>query len=252
MSTRAATSPTPSVAASSTVTTSVPVKFPPTETPVPLPMPDRRKSATPVLPPVRETPTRELTKRETRADVAKRSQQQLQTPSVPSVIEPPQRQPSTEPVIKQSSSRAATPRTTPGPESVSSRRPSSRGKAMSQEPQPSLAADRPRRASTARNTPAPEPRPVKRTKRPAPGIVSTTNSGGNSAVGKRKAAPRKKARARKDKGIEMEEVDDEGNPIDPEEPRYCSCNRVSFGTMIQCDNEVSLLQPWLEGCKQAS
>jgi hypothetical protein len=32
------------------------------------------------------------------------------------------------------------------------------------------------------------------------------------------------------------EVDDEGNLIDPEEPRYCLCNRVSFGTMIQCDN----------------
>lgn len=36
--------------------------------------------------------------------------------------------------------------------------------------------------------------------------------------------------------IEMEDVDDEGNPIDPDEPRYCLCNRVSFGTMIQCDN----------------
>ncbi|KAF5010072.1 hypothetical protein FDECE_3751, partial [Fusarium decemcellulare] len=119
------------------------------------------------------------------------------------------------------------------------RRPSSRGKAASQEPQPSLAADRPRRASTARNTPAPEPRPPKRTKRPAPGVVSTTSSGGNSAVGKRKAAPRKKARPRRDKGPaepEMEEVDDEGNPIDPDEPRYCLCNRVSFGTMIECDN----------------
>jgi hypothetical protein len=34
----------------------------------------------------------------------------------------------------------------------------------------------------------------------------------------------------------MEEVDDEGNPIDPNEARYCLCNRVSFGTMIQCDN----------------
>lgn len=249
MSSRAATSPTPSVTASSTVTTSVPVKFPPTETPVPLPVPDRRKSATPVLPPVRETPTLELTKRETRADVAKRSQQQLQTPSV---VEPP-RQESAEPVIKQSSSRAATPITTPGPEAP--RRPSSRGKAMSQEPQPSLAADRPRRASTARNTPAPEPRPVKRTKRPAPGIVSTTNSGGNSAVGKRKAAPRKKPRVRKDKDKdkdnEMEEVDDEGNPIDPDEPRYCSCNRVSFGTMIQCDNEVCALRSERRGLLRA-
>jgi hypothetical protein len=57
-------------------------------------------------------------------------------------------------------------------------------------------------------------------------------------VGKRKAAPKKKARTKKDKdkAEEMEEVDDEGNAIDPDEPRYCLCNRVSFGTMIQCDN----------------
>lgn len=234
---RAATSPTPSASNSNTVTTSIPVKLPPAETPVPLPASEQRKSATPVLPPVRETPTRETSKRETRGEAAKRTQQQHQTPIV---VQPRQPSQAPEPVIKQSSSRAATPRTTPAPDGLSSRRPSSRGKAMSQEPQPSLAADRPRRASTARNTPAPEPRPPnKRTKRPAPGVVSTTNSGGNSAVGKRKAAPRKKARARKDKGLaetEMEEVDDEGNPIDPEEDRYCLCNRVSFGTMIQCDN----------------
>ena len=35
------------------------------------------------------------------------------------------------------------------------------------------------------------------------------------------------------------EVDDDGNVIDPNEPRYCLCNGVSFGTMIQCDNDVS-------------
>jgi hypothetical protein len=72
--------------------------------------------------------------------------------------------------------------------------------------------------------------------------VSTT-SGGTSAVGKRKAAPLKRPRGQK-KGtlsqqVEQEidvEVDDEGNVIDPNEPRYCICNRVSFGTMIQCDN----------------
>ena len=26
-------------------------------------------------------------------------------------------------------------------------------------------------------------------------------------------------------------------PIDPNEPTYCICNRVSFGNMIACDNE---------------
>ncbi|KAH7162399.1 hypothetical protein B0J13DRAFT_669116 [Dactylonectria estremocensis] len=243
---RAATSPTPSASNSTTVTTSIPVKLPPAETPVPLPISERRKSATPVLPSARETPARETTKRETRGEAAKRTQQQQQTPIVVQPLPVPQAAP--EPVIKQSSSRAGTPRSTPGPDGLSSRRPSSRGKAMSQEPQPSLAADRPRRASTARNTPAPEPRPPnKRSKRPAPGVVSTTNSGGNSAVGVRKAAPRRKPRPRKDRGPsegEMEEVDDEGNPIDPDEPRYCLCNRVSFGTMIQCDNMDNCKQEW--------
>ncbi|KAI9166687.1 hypothetical protein HJFPF1_02801 [Paramyrothecium foliicola] len=230
-SSRSAMSPTPNP---STITTSVPVK-PPSETPVPIPIPEGRKSTTPIAPPV---PGRETTKRETRGDAAKRTQQQQQPAAAPV----PTPQASVETVLRQSSSRGPTPRTTPAPEASAGRRPGSRGKAMSQEPQPSSASDRPRRASTARNTPAPDVRPPgKRTKRPAPGIVSTTSSGGNSAIGKRKAAPRKKARAtRKEKGqiteLEMEEVDDEGNPIDPDEPRYCLCNRVSFGTMIQCDN----------------
>jgi len=34
----------------------------------------------------------------------------------------------------------------------------------------------------------------------------------------------------------FDEIDDEGNIIDPNEPRYCLCNRVSFGTMIGCEN----------------
>ncbi|KAF4973239.1 hypothetical protein FSARC_394 [Fusarium sarcochroum] len=273
----AAKSPTPNP------TTTAPTKPPPHETPVPLPVPEPRKSVTPVLPPVREN-----TKRETRGDAAKRTQQAQQqqqaepqqpqvTPPTPIVEEPKEEPlkieqksspppppaqpvqiappppqppqlapeaankqvPSRAPTPRAPTPRAPTPRLTPGPEALALRRPSSRGKAASQEPQPSLAADRPRRASTARNTPAPEPRPPKRTKRPAPGIVSTTKSGGNSAVGKRKAPPKKKARPKKDKGsmeIEMEDVDDDGNPIDPDEPKYCLCNRVSFGTMIACEN----------------
>ncbi|KAM3472285.1 hypothetical protein MY8738_008942 [Beauveria namnaoensis] len=205
-----------------TVTTSVPVK-PPAQTPVPLPKTEQRHTVTPVYPPVRDIPSREAKKT------------QLATPQPPAQLELGSRR---------SVSRGLT------PSAESSRRPGSRGKATSQEP-PTLASDRPRRASTTRNTPAPEAKPpVRRTKRPAPGIVSTTSSGGNSAVGKRKAAPKKKARAlKKDRGhglleteIEMEEVDDEGNPIDPNEPRYCGCNGVSFGTMIQCENsEVCVL-----------
>ncbi|PNY28682.1 Inhibitor of growth protein 1, partial [Tolypocladium capitatum] len=236
-SARSAASPASNASNGNTVTTSVPVKPPAAETPVPLPRTDQRMTVTPVPPPGRDS-----IKRETRGDAAKRSQQQ--TP------DSRQQAASEQPTIKQSASRAQTPAATPVPEPLGGRRPGSRGKAMSQEPPPSLAADRPRRASTARNTPVPEfKQPPKRAKRPAPGVVSTTNSGGNSAVGKRKAAPKKKARtARKEKGqvteTEMEEVDDEGKPIDPNEPRYCLCNRVSFGTMIQCDNVDNCKQEW--------
>ena len=235
-SSRAAKSPTPNTANgnSQTVTTAVPTKPPATETPVPVPGADRRKSTTPIVPPMRELPAREATKRETRGEAAKRTQlQQSETSEhYGHALFPP-----TEQIPRRSSLQGPT-----AIEPPSTRRPSSRGKASSQEPQPSLASERPRRASTARNTPAPETRPPsRRSKRPAPGIVSTTSSGGSAAVGKRKAAPRKKARTtKKEKGqsaeVEMEDVDDEGNPIDPNEPRYCLCNRVSFGTMIQCDN----------------
>ncbi|KAG6282372.1 hypothetical protein E4U48_004387 [Claviceps purpurea] len=216
-----------------TMTTTIPIK-PPAETPVPLPRTDKKKSITPVAAPSRDGP-----KRETRSDMAKR----LQLQSLP---------PDTLPIRPPTRSQTPSSTVVPIPDSSTTtlRRPCSRGKATSQEP-PSLAADRPRRASTARVTPAPESKqPAKRAKRPAPGVVSTTNSGGSSAVGTRKAAPKKKARAtKKEKGqqgleSEMEEVDDEGQPIDPEEPRYCLCNRVSFGTMIQCDNLDHCEREW--------
>lgn len=220
----AATSPAPS----SNIATTIPVKLP-AETPIPPPI---KTSTTPIPPPIREMP-----KRETRQNI------QSAPASVPANH-------------KQSSSQNNTPATTPAPESqpIPVRRPTSRGKAASQEPPPTFAAERPRRTSTARNTPAPELRqPSKRTKRPAPGVV-TTNSGGTSAIGKRKAAPRKKARGgnpKKERGASQQaeqevevEVDDDGNVIDPDEPRYCLCNRVSFGTMIQCDNVDNCKQEW--------
>ncbi|KAH8909510.1 hypothetical protein BR93DRAFT_956621 [Coniochaeta sp. PMI_546] len=239
----------------------VPVK-PPAETPIPPPARSPRKSTTPILPPVRET----------RKSQAARIQEQQQASTTAAVLS------------TKLPSRAATPAARPvspaidhaeaaaGPSVINSgpatatRRPASRGKATSQEPQSSLAADRPRRASTARNTPAPPEalpaRPVSRrqSKRPAPGVISRTNSGGNSAVGRRKAAPKRKSASasrtgtKKDKGsggaavgvdaagAEEVEIDDEGKVVDPNEPRYCLCNRVSFGMMIQCDNDNCKLE----------
>ncbi|RKF77266.1 putative phd-finger domain-containing protein [Golovinomyces cichoracearum] len=113
--------------------------------------------------------------------------------------------------------------------------------------------DRPRRTSIARNTPAPtDPHVQSRChKRPAPGVATSNSSGSTTVrvVGKRSAATRKKPGPKKDKknGNEaggrssslapeiFDEIDDEGNLIDPDEPRYCHCNRVSFGVMIGCE-----------------
>ncbi|KAH8673624.1 hypothetical protein BX600DRAFT_210755 [Xylariales sp. PMI_506] len=218
------TSPVPG-SANTVTTTTIPTK-PPAETPVPPP----KTSTTPIPP-----PTRDLGRRETR----KESQKSLQ--------------PTTTNAKQSSTSRPTTPIpiTSSEQQSAASRRPGSRGKASSAEPPTTLASDRPRRASTARNTPAPEVRLLsKRLKRPAPGVVST-GSGGTSAIGKRKAAPRKRPRGTK-KGVQNQqvepdaevEVDDDGNVIDPDEPRYCICNGVSFGTMIQCDNVDNCKQEW--------
>lgn len=201
------TSPAPSTdAGASATTTTVPVKTPAGEPPSP------SKTITPALPSVRETRARDAkTKDKT-------------------TVPPP---------IKTTGSRGNTPGIkTPSVEPA--RRPSSRGQGQEA---PGLAAERSRRASTARNTPAPDAslrQPSKRTKRPAPGIISRTNSGGNSAITKRKAAPKKSKRgagAQKKEAEAEVEVDEEGNVIDPNEARYCVCNRVSFGTMVMCENE---------------
>ncbi|KAF4438460.1 Inhibitor of growth protein 1, partial [Fusarium austroafricanum] len=77
-----AKSPTPSPATSSNIGHSKP---PPHETPVPLPMPEVRKPVTPVLPPVREN-----SRRETRGDAAKRTQQAQQQTEPPALLPPPQ------------------------------------------------------------------------------------------------------------------------------------------------------------------
>ncbi|KAK6219074.1 hypothetical protein LQW54_002576 [Pestalotiopsis sp. IQ-011] len=215
-------SPAPAFPSTVATTTTVPTK-PPAMTPILPP----KISTTPILPPANN-----LTKRETRKDAQKTIQPIATNTKQPSLP------------------RQNTPVTTPGPDqpSMNLRRPSSRGQGSSVEPPTTLAADRPRRASTARNTPAPEIRqPSKRIKRPAPGVVNKTSTGGASAIGKRSAAPRKRQRVKKGTQTEQEpevEVDDEGNIIDPDEPRYCLCNGVSFGTMIQCDNVDNCKQEW--------
>ena len=92
----------------------------------------------------------------------------------------------------------------------------------------------------------------RRSRRPAPGPVTNSQDGGAAvSEGRRKNAPRKggtaaAAHARKqaedaDYAREKEEearAEEEaaGEDIDPDEPRYCVCGDVSFGTMICCEN----------------
>ncbi|KAJ4414413.1 hypothetical protein N0V85_003168 [Neurospora sp. IMI 360204] len=307
-----------SIAGSSSAAPPVPpIKLPPAETPIPPPLRSPRKSTTPILPPVRETRKTQTTRTQeqqqqpqqqqqqqpqnqpqTQPQPLQQQQQQQQQPQPPpqqnqlpqkQQLQVQQQQKETKSLSRKTTPAADVPSHTPDPDeqaaSTTATAPPSvasttsiRRKASSIEPQPSLASDRPRRTSTARNTPAPDKAPAetstttrttgKRTKRPAPGVISRTVSGGNSAVGKRKAAPKKSARTGKGKDKaaaegrqaaaaaaaataaaagtknEMEiEVDDDGNVIDPDEPRYCLCNRVSFGIMIQCDNVDVSKQP---------
>ncbi|KAJ5988873.1 hypothetical protein N7481_004083 [Penicillium waksmanii] len=99
-------------------------------------------------------------------------------------------------------------------------------------------------ATPARKTPVREPShapsvpaPVRRRKRPAPGPVSTGQDGGAAvSYGRRKAKPGKK-RISTGKSQETR-VDEDGvlEEIDSNEPRYCLCGDVSFGTMICCEN----------------
>ncbi|KAG5298984.1 PHD finger domain-containing protein [Histoplasma capsulatum G186AR] len=86
----------------------------------------------------------------------------------------------------------------------------------------------------------------RRSKRPAPGPVTSGQDGGAAvSVGRRKAKPAVKKK--RDQGqrvgsqpprTEDLRVDEDGvlEEIDPNEPRYCLCGDVSFGTMICCED----------------
>ncbi|CAG8288895.1 unnamed protein product [Penicillium olsonii] len=80
--------------------------------------------------------------------------------------------------------------------------------------------------------------PTRRRKRPAPGPISTGQDGGAAvSYGRRKAKPGKKRLSVRDS--QDVRVDEDGvlEQIDANEPRYCLCGDVSFGTMICCENQ---------------
>ncbi|KAJ6115519.1 hypothetical protein N7523_005936 [Penicillium sp. IBT 18751x] len=100
-------------------------------------------------------------------------------------------------------------------------------------------------ATPARKTPIREsshapslPAPARKRKRPAPGPVSNGQDGGAAvSYGRRKAKPGKKRISIRDS--QDVRIDEDGvlEEIDANEPRYCICGDVSFGTMICCENQ---------------
>ncbi|EMD00625.1 hypothetical protein BAUCODRAFT_28971 [Baudoinia panamericana UAMH 10762] len=114
----------------------------------------------------------------------------------------------------------------------------------------------------------------RRSKRPAPGILAQTDDGdAKVGVSKRKAAPKRKgtggAGAGAGAGAGGKSVNTSATDqtttlqpafepaggvgavggggedyIDPDEPRYCVCGNVSYGTMIACDNEDACEKEW--------
>ncbi|KAI5307312.1 hypothetical protein KEM56_000019 [Ascosphaera pollenicola] len=92
----------------------------------------------------------------------------------------------------------------------------------------------------------------RRNKRPAPGPVTSSQDGGTAvSVGRRKTKPAA-ARQMKRESLAKEitqqamildqedmRIDEDGvhEQVDPNEPRYCICGDVSFGTMICCEDD---------------
>jgi hypothetical protein len=74
-------------------------------------------------------------------------------------------------------------------------------------------------------------------RRPAPGLVTSEDNGkGKVSMGRRKTKPNKLAAGRKGEERGAGDGEDE-EVIDPDEPTYCICGDVSWGTMVACDNQ---------------
>lgn len=125
-------------------------------------------------------------------------------------------------------------------------------KAVSEEPPNRRASLRRSSNASLPNGTIPSPRVNKsggrKSRRPAPGILTNDdNESAKVGVSKRKAAPRKKGSSKpatSSDPVMPEAALPPEEYIDPDEPRYCLCGDVSWGTMIACDNEDSCEKEW--------
>jgi hypothetical protein len=91
--------------------------------------------------------------------------------------------------------------------------------------------------AVAAEAPTPAPTRMSTRKKPPPKGDVTSAENGQKTVTKVKRANGSKNKKKKKADEAVSEADD----IDPNEPRYCICDDVSYGDMISCDNNVSPL-----------
>jgi hypothetical protein len=95
---------------------------------------------------------------------------------------------------------------------------------------------------------------TRRSKRPAPGVITNgDNESAKVGISRRKLAPKKKAASSSKPHTPTTTTGmstlpptgqvEEEEP-DPSEPRYCTCDDISWGTMIACDNEATCEKEW--------
>jgi len=73
-----------------------------------------------------------------------------------------------------------------------------------------------------------------RRKPPPKGEVTAAEDGQKSVTNVKRAQGSKNKKKKK-----AEEEAEQADDIDPNEPRYCICDDISYGEMISCDNNVS-------------
>ncbi|KAL4795595.1 hypothetical protein BDV19DRAFT_167480 [Aspergillus venezuelensis] len=192
--------------------------------------------------------TENVESRPTRSAAKKRKSEKESSPVEAAAAEPPEIKVDSSAPQKPAAATRSKAGATPTP---STSRPPSRSRSTAAAAEPVLNAARELRlksATPARKTPVPEgsrapsvSAPTRRRKRPAPGPVSNGPDGGAAvSYGRRKAKPGKKRVGPRESGVGQDiRIDEDGvlEEIDPNEPRYCICGDVSFGTMICCENQ---------------
>ena len=94
----------------------------------------------------------------------------------------------------------------------------------------------------------PTTRTSSRRKPPPKGEVTVAEDGQKTVTNVKRAqgSKNKKRTNRRTEGrAEASEEVEAADEIDPDEPRYCICDDVSYGQMISCDNNVSFITPLL-------